>query len=100
MRALLGRRIARAPVAGLLRARVDERRCRAMLLEQTLRDALAEVGDLARRDGARRPARSPTPATCDQLDFIAAGAIEIAPTPWQDRGSFQIAAEPGAAHGG
>jgi hypothetical protein len=44
------------------------------------------------------PATCPVeePARCDQLDFIAAGAVETPPTPWQDRGSFQQAAEPGA----
>jgi hypothetical protein len=36
------------------------------------------------------------PPSCDQLDFIAAGAVETPPIPWQDRGTFQQAAEPGA----
>lgn len=97
MRALLGKRIVQPPsrvyCGGGKRAA-----CRAVLLS-TLRDAAAKVGPL---DAVKVPTTCPVtdPATCDQLDFVAAGAIELAPTPWQDRGSFQIAAEPGAGHGG
>jgi acyl-homoserine lactone acylase PvdQ len=97
MRALLGRPIARPP-SRVYCGHGKRGACRA-ILRRTLRAALARVGAL---DAVSVPTTCPVtePATCDQLDFIAAGAIEIAPTPWQDRGSFQIAAEPGAAHGG
>ena len=40
------------------------------------------------------------PKGCDQLEFIAAGAVELPPTPWQDRGSYQQMVEVGAGHGG
>jgi hypothetical protein len=97
LRALLGRHIAQPP-SRVYCGRGRRAACRAVLV-RTLRDAAAKVGSL---DAATVPTTCPVtePATCDQLDFIAAGAIELAPTPWQDRGSFQIAAEPGAAHGG
>jgi acyl-homoserine lactone acylase PvdQ len=91
MRAVLGRRIAQAPTL-VYCGRGSRKRCRATLL-RTLRTAAGSV-----------PADVRVPATCevtdppgcDQLDFIAAGAVETPPIPWQDRGSFQQAAEPGA----
>jgi acyl-homoserine lactone acylase PvdQ len=91
MRAVLGRRILDPP-SRVYCGRGSRRRCRAILL-RTLRAAFKAV-----------PADVKLPATCevsdppgcDQLDFIAAGAIETPPIPWQDRGSYQQAAEPGA----
>jgi acyl-homoserine lactone acylase PvdQ len=72
MRALLGRTIARPPSRVYCGAG-KRGACRAIL---------------------RRTLRVTEPATCDQLDFVALGAVELAPTPWQDRGSYQIAAAP------
>jgi acyl-homoserine lactone acylase PvdQ len=91
IRALLGRRLADPPVLRYC-GRGSRARCRATLL-RTLAAAAKSV-----------PADVKVPATCDvtdppgcdQLDFIAAGAVETPPIPWQDRGSFQQAAEPGA----
>jgi acyl-homoserine lactone acylase PvdQ len=92
MRAVLGRTIAQPPSRVYCGA---GRRspCRDLLL-RTLRQAAAAVGP-----DPRVPATCEVtePATCDQLDFIAAGAIELPPTPWQDRGSFQQAVEVGGA---
>lgn len=47
-------------------------------------------GDL---DTARVPATCPETVTqtCDQLQYIAAGATVVEPMPWQDRGSFRLA---------
>jgi hypothetical protein len=88
---MLGRRIARPP-SRIYCGKGSRSRCRAILL-----------GTL-RRAGEAVPADVKVPATCevtdppgcDQLDFIAAGAVETPPVPWQDRGTFQQAAEPGA----
>jgi acyl-homoserine lactone acylase PvdQ len=94
LRAVLGRRIAQPP-SRVYCGRGRLGRCRT-LLRATLADAAAAV---AREHGSVGAARIPTtcdvvqPAACDQLDFVAAGAIEIPPTPWQDRGSFQQAVE-------
>jgi hypothetical protein len=91
MRAVLGRRIA-APPSRVYCGRGSRSRCRATLL-RTLRAAgksvPADVKVLATCEVTDPPA-------CDQLDFIAAGAVETPPIPWQDRGTFQQAAEPGA----
>ena len=97
LRALLGRHIAQPP-SRVYCGGGKRRGCRRVL-RRTLRAAVAAVGDLS---AVSVPTTCPVtePATCDQLDFIAAGGIELKPTPWQDRGSFQIAAEPGADHGG
>jgi acyl-homoserine lactone acylase PvdQ len=101
MRALLNRPI-KQPPSRVYCGRGSRARCRA-LLRTTLAAAADEV---ARRHGslggARIPATCPktVPASCDQLDYEPAGAIEIPPSPWQDRGSFQQAVEVGAAHGG
>lgn len=94
MRALLGRRIAQPPTR-VYCGRGSRRRCRAVL-----QSTLAEAWRSAK--GARIPATcaKTLPASCDQLDYEPAGAVEIPPSPWQDRGSFQQAVEVGAAHGG
>jgi acyl-homoserine lactone acylase PvdQ len=91
MRAVLGRRIAQPP-SRVYCGRGSRASCRAILL-RTLRTAGENIPA-----GVQIPATCPVeePARCDQLDFIAAGAVETPPTPWQDRGSFQQAAEPGA----
>ena len=72
------------------------RRCRATLV-RTLK-AAAPVAE--RRYGApleslRVPATCPeaTPPRCDQITFIATGALSTPPIPWQDRGTFQQAVE-------
>ncbi len=61
--------------------------CRQTLIA-TLADAVGSVGDL---EQVRIAPTCPeaVPQTCDQLQFTAAGAATVAPTPWQDRGSFQ-----------
>ena len=76
--------------------------CRKVL-RASLRKAITGVredyGSLA---AAQIPSLCPVtvPKGCDQLEFIAAGAVELEPTPWQDRGSYQQMVEVGAAHGG
>jgi hypothetical protein len=94
MRALLGRKVA-APPSRVYCGDGSLSKCRR-LLRSTLRQALESVkaryGDLG---AAAIPATCPVsdPAQCDQLDFIAAGAIETPPVPWQDRGTYQQAVE-------
>lgn len=87
LRQVLGRRV-RGRTSRTYCGRGSMRACRATLLE-TLAAASARVPA-----GVRIAPTCPvtTPATCDQLDFIAAGAIEVDPIPWQDRGSAQQAA--------
>ncbi|WP_372788411.1 penicillin acylase family protein [Paraconexibacter sp.] len=98
LRAVLGRRITQAP-SRVYCGRGSISRCRT-LLRRTLRDAVdAVTRQYGSLDGARIATTCPVtqPPSCDQLDFIPAGAIELPPTPWQDRGSFQQAVEVGAA---
>ena len=79
-----------------------EASCRQVLLK-SLKTAIAGVkedyGSLA---AASVPSTCPVtiPKGCDQLEFIPAGAVELEPTPWQDRGSYQQMVEIGAPHGG
>ena len=91
MRALLGRRVAQTP-SRVYCGRGSRRRCRSILLR-----TLSAAGENIPA-GVQIPATCEIadPPNCDQLDFIAAGAVETPPIPWQDRGSFQQAAEPGA----
>jgi acyl-homoserine lactone acylase PvdQ len=97
LRAALGRRVARRP-ALVACGRGRRAACRTEL-RVTLLSARAR---LIKRYGSLDRIHIPTtcpvtdPPTCDQLDFIAAGAVETPPIPWQDRGTFQQAAEPGA----
>jgi acyl-homoserine lactone acylase PvdQ len=97
LRAVLGKHVARPP-ARIACGKGDRARCRTHL-RATLRAARAQ---LIARYGSLSNVRVPAtcevtdPPSCDQLDFIAAGAVETPPIPWQDRGTFQQAAEPGA----
>ncbi len=77
-------------------------RCR-QVLRRSLRSAIVKVkADYGSLEAARVPSTCPVsvPKGCDQLEFIPAGVVELAPTPWQDRGSFQQMVEVGARHGG
>jgi len=101
LRVLLGRRPKQMP-SRVYCGRGVRRACRA-ILQLTLGAAVdAVVKRYGSVDGARIATTCPVtePASCDQLDFIAAGAIEVPPTPWQDRGSFQQAVEVGAPGAG
>jgi hypothetical protein len=94
MRALLGRRVG-APPSRVYCGGGSLKKCRRVL-RATLRQAITAVDA---RYGSIGDAAVPTtcavtePAQCDQLDFIAAGAVETPPVPWQDRGTFQQAVE-------
>jgi acyl-homoserine lactone acylase PvdQ len=91
MRALLGGRIAEPP-SRVYCGRGSRKRCRATLLR-----TLGAAGEDVPTD-IEVPATCEVtdPPQCDQLDFITAGAVETPPIPWQDRGTFQQAAEPGS----
>jgi acyl-homoserine lactone acylase PvdQ len=96
LRQLLGTRV-RGKQSRVYCGRGSRSRCRAILLSSlaTAREAVvAKYGSL---DAVRIPSTCPItdPPSCDQLDFIAAGGVETPPIPWQDRGTFQQAAEPG-----
>ena len=65
-------------------------------LRTSLRQAISSVKDqYGSVDAAAIPSTCPVsdPPQCDQLDFIAAGAVETPPVPWQDRGTYQQAVE-------
>ncbi len=90
LRALLGKRVRGRLSRGYCGGGAM-RRCRETL-RRTLTAAAAKVGDLkAVRVAPTCP--ETVPQTCDQLQFIAAGAITVPPMPWQDRGSFQQAVQ-------
>lgn len=90
------RTVLRRKVRGRLSRRYCGRgslaRCRA-IVRSTLADAVKAVGDLDAVRVAPTCAEA-VPQTCDQLQFTAAGATTVAPTPWQDRGSFQQVVQP------
>ncbi len=94
LRTQLGR-----PVRGRLSRRYCGRgrlaACRTQLVD-SLRAAAAKVGDPA---AARIAPTCPeaTPARCDQLTFIAAGAATLPAVPWQDRGTYQQVVQVGVS---
>ena len=94
MRAVLGRRIAQPPSRVALRPRIAQ----ALPARSCCAPLRARVAKYGRRPDVAVPATCEVtePPQCDQLDFITAGAVETPPIPWQDRGTFQQAAEPGA----
>ena len=97
MRQLLGRRV-RGRQSRVYCGRGSRSRCRSILLKTLAEAREAVVRKYGSLDAVRIPSTCPItdPPSCDQLDFIAAGAVETPPVPWQDRGTFQQAAEPGA----
>jgi acyl-homoserine lactone acylase PvdQ len=97
LRAVLKRRVARRP-AVVACGRGKRSACRAQLRRSLLRARARLIKRYGSLDGIHIRTTCPVtdPPSCDQLDFIAAGAVETPPIPWQDRGTFQQAAEPGA----
>ncbi|HKP90799.1 MAG TPA: penicillin acylase family protein [Thermoleophilaceae bacterium] len=97
LRAVLHRH-PRRPPAILACGRGNRAACRKQLRATLLRARARLIARYGSLDAIHIPATCPVtdPPSCDQLDFIAAGAIETPPIPWQDRGTFQQAAEPGA----
>jgi hypothetical protein len=93
LRRLLGRRV-RHPLSRRYCGRGKLRACRRVLVS-TLAAAAADVqakygplgGVQIRASGCEQA------PTCDQIEFIAAGAVETPPIPWQDRPTFQQVVE-------
>ena len=72
------------------------RRCRAIListLKQAQPAAEARYGTGLESIAVPATCEDRTPTICDQITFTATGAVETAPIPWQDRGTFQQAVE-------